>query len=198
MLHGISQFETPCDSLHLIEAMADIRGVHTRYLKHMNADTVNASRAAMKGMMIFIITRFRVANSLWKYPLHILSAVLAHLEVHFTIGSFRELTAELDDHCMYQLASFMMKQYIRCPPGMRIEETLTFRKKLQEKWNLMNCVNCGKHQKLKTCRGCMKEAYCCRKCQKSHWNKEHRLECTRIWNNSVLWSVLRDFAGSFK
>eukprot|EP01084_Bolivina_argentea_P295163 508095_1 len=45
------------------------------------------------------------------------------------------------------------------------------------------CYNCGIHCKLKACVGCMIAVYCSRKCQKIHWNIEHRNQCNKSWSS---------------
>eukprot|EP01083_Nonionella_stella_P128776 390282_1 len=54
-------------------------------------------------------------------------------------------------------------------------------KTVDEMWNNMRCINCGANGKLRTCKGCMKRAYCSKYCQKYHWKYDHRYNCDRTW-----------------
>eukprot|EP01084_Bolivina_argentea_P305372 527544_1 len=80
--------------------------------------------------------------------------------------------------CVYKLCkgyifpSFVETQYFK--------QKKQFRKKVKK----MECNNCCAaykmyERKLKACTGCMEVAYCAKRCQKIHWNKTHRLQCTR-------------------
>eukprot|EP01084_Bolivina_argentea_P267938 454983_1 len=58
---------------------------------------------------------------------------------------------------------------------------------LDGKLSELRCENskCRKKEtdiwKLKVCKGCGKSVYCCRRCQKKHWKKGHRIQCDNTW-----------------
>eukprot|EP01084_Bolivina_argentea_P150060 262048_1 len=57
------------------------------------------------------------------------------------------------------------------------------RKRFKNKIMKMKCSNCQMIGfKVKTCAGCLKVAYCSKKCQKISWKKKHKYECQKLWN----------------
>eukprot|EP01084_Bolivina_argentea_P018577 34545_1 len=60
-----------------------------------------------------------------------------------------------------------------------------FKRKLRK----IKCIICGNVRIRKICSGCMKVNYCSKKCQKCHWNNDHRNSCNRLWNQ--LYHVLK-------
>merc|ERR1712129_66122 len=60
-----------------------------------------------------------------------------------------------------------------------------FVKQYKRKIKKLMCNNCGASMiKLHSCSGCMKLFYCSKKCQKLHWNLDHRLKCDGIWTDT--------------
>eukprot|EP01084_Bolivina_argentea_P066379 120990_1 len=60
-------------------------------------------------------------------------------------------------------------------------------------WKEKKCDLCGNisngSKKHKICAGCMMVAYCNSKCQKIHWNKQHKYVCNIVW--SLLYPPLK-------
>eukprot|EP01084_Bolivina_argentea_P080241 145390_1 len=61
------------------------------------------------------------------------------------------------------------------------------------KWANMHCSICKRTSQLKSCKGCMKVAYCGKRCQKKHWKSIHREMCERIWDRFYFYDITARF-----
>lgn len=68
------------------------------------------------------------------------------------------------------------------------------RRALKGKMSTMRCSYCSKMRKakLRSCTGCMKAMYCNKRCQKRHWNANHRDLCVRTWSDNNWYKNLEE------
>ena len=72
------------------------------------------------------------------------------------------------------------------------------RNSLVTKMKEMRCAYCERNQswrKLRPCTGCMHVVYCDRRCQKRHWNTDHRDSCSGTWSE---WSSYKTFKSGLR
>eukprot|EP01084_Bolivina_argentea_P080242 145391_1 len=86
----------------------------------------------------------------------------------------------------YQLAKKILKNCIDHDDSSEIDLNLSAAK---IKWANMHCSICKRTSQLKSCKGCMKVAYCGKRCQKKHWKSIHREMCERIWDRFYFYDI---------
>ena len=76
-----------------------------------------------------------------------------------------------------------MKNGEHIAPSFVKSECSKMKRILEAKIKGMRCGYCARigNSDLLPCTGCMKLAYCDKRCQKKHWNREHRDSCARTW-----------------
>ena len=76
-----------------------------------------------------------------------------------------------------------MKNGEHIAPSFVKRECTEMKRNLEAKMKGMRCGYCARigNSDLRPCTGCMKLAYCDKRCQKKHWNREHQDSCARTW-----------------
>ena len=139
-----------------------------------------------------------ILHALWVQsmysPINVMICIMAMYVCKLPILRHKIMSA-FGVHCCqnghYQIGMRMLMKIIKNNEDPIHEEAKKCVLQMLDKINDLKCTNCGgRNKKLFDCKGCMKVRYCCRKCQKYHWKKSHRIECDRSWNTPVLYNIL--------
>eukprot|EP01084_Bolivina_argentea_P077342 140274_1 len=106
---------------------------------------------------------------------------------------------------LYLCKYYANKSWKCCKEIKKISEIYhKMKRRVNKQLKQIQCSYCGEHKyvkskkqldKLKVCTGCHRVYYCNKKCQKLHWNKLHRMKCSKIWIqwNTELFKTVENF-----